>query len=349
MYRMQEILQKLRCWLARPNWQTQLLFLHEVQAFRATATTVNIDHRISEIPEFSVHRNYYPEVLQFELALSKKLELLGFDSHVAMSVRKGEDTGDPSKGVQAAINYLNLLTEIKDKSQSKWIVSGLAVFIALLMLVLLPQMVAGTVESLLDSGLDMKLTWATYVLMYLGSNHSTIPLAITVLSSAGLITYLLRDDLADSMFFRKLFAIPFNYFATKRSLYLLIIWKMYRQSGLPLDKDTEALGSTLGARVYARLSPALTEGDELAHAIHQESHEFSMLLSSPIVALSRLSQKQFEEATNILVKLLINDQKKQAAKLASVLTISGGSIAVVTILLMVFGLIFPVMSINAVI
>lgn len=337
---------RLELSFARPSLDIQLLFLSEIKAYQAIGAPHEINRRIVIAKAFEVQRKYHPQVTSSQLAVSKKIELLGFDRGIVRLLAQGETGGNVSQALEVAMQEITFAKEIQQQSKGKFYLAVAAVVISLLSLLWIPTVTFSTLQGLLDSGLSVQTTPATTALLYLATHQFAIAyallLCITVVASA----WYGKDVLLDIPWYQKMLHPLLRYTSSKRSLSFMTSWKMHKRTGTPIEKDYLTLQQALGQRVMDRVHPLLFEGAGVAQAIVSQKEHFSELLISCVDPFEKLSGNDFDEAAKVMISCLVDEQKRAAAKLTHVLYLIGSLIAVAVILLMVFGIIFPAMSIT---
>ena len=324
----------------RPRKTLQLTFLQEIEAYLWVGEINRIDARIRDIKEFTFYRKYSPKVSSPELSIAEKLDLLGFDTRVVLAVQKGEKTGNLLEGIKVAINYLDMVLAMKSQSQTKITSGCVALSISLGLLIFLPRTVSETLSDLISSGLEISTGFTTNLLLFFGESNIPLLLALILLVMVIVATHFVCNDL-------KVSTPLHQYFATRRSLSLLSLWRMYRKSGIPLDTDHDALRKAVGDRVFEYMHPQLIDGVGLANVIEKDRHGFSPLLTSTVNSMSELTGEKFSDVSNQIIKLLFAEHKDQVRKLVLILSLISVSVAIMTICLLAFGMIFPIMSIQA--
>ena len=321
----------------------QIIFLNELKAFKAIGNTDKINEYIPHLSNVELSYGAHNK----EMSVGEKMYLSGFDKQVVALVRNGEKLGKLEESIQAAIRYCELLLDIKKNVASKVIFGFILFCVSLSGLFFIPSILSGTLKSFTDLGVSIKMTFATDILIFMSENHLFLWVGIfAIFISAGFL-YIWREQFLDSEILRKIISPFSDYYASYRSLKFLVIWSVFRSVNIPLDREHKTLEEVLGERVYKKIKYRLIEGESLASAIGKESREFSRILISSIVSISYLPAENFNEMSSTLINLLRQEQKRQAEKLATAFNLIGSAIAVLTILLIVYGLIFPVLSVQA--
>ena len=329
---------QLRSWLNRPNLKVQLSLLNEIEAYRLVGQGGGIDRRIRSLRAFRYFCTAHPKLLGDELSLSRKLELLCFHPQIVTAVRSSEKTGNAGGGIAAAISFCELLLDVKAKTAGKLYLGALLIILAGSALLIIPGYVVAAVRQLLVvPELAIEANTATAILFWIADNQAWLVFGLLLIPALGAAGYLLRGDLLSIPTMRSLLSPFLRYVGCRRSLKFLLIWMLYKTSGNAIDNDEQALRSALGPRVYTNVRLRMSEGASIHSAIIHESGDFSPLLSEPVAALSALTGNSFETAAERIVKLLADDQKFRAGRLAVVFN---------TVLLIISGVILPVMNVD---
>ncbi len=324
----------------KPKRTVQLIFLNEIKALLWGGTIDSIDKRILEMPKFKFHRKRTPSLVSSELSISEKLSLLGFDKEAVLALQRGEATGKSLEGLNIAINHLDMLSTTQGQAYGKIMSSFTALFVSLSLLIFLPGAVFDTLTELMNSGLTIQTGITTDLLLFLGESNTPMLLTIIVLVIALIMSYLICNEF-------KVSTPIHRYFATRRSLSLLTIWRMHRQAGVPLDTEYTTLKSTVGSRVFKDMQPQLIDGTSLAGVIATDRHSFSSLLTFTAESMSELGGERFSDVSHQIIKSLFAEHKVQVERLVQFLSWTSITVAVLAISLLAYGMIFPIMSIQA--
>ena len=336
--------------LDRPNLKMQLAFLSEISAYRMTGDVEQIDRRINTLPAFKRRRQHFPQITSGELSLSRKLELLGFADQIVAALNAAERAGDLDRGLETAMTFCSLTLEIREKTSGKLYLGALLLIMSLFVLYFIPARVVAPLEDLLLSpDLSIRTNFATNIVLFLASSQFLVLAAVSAIVAVGAVAYATRDDWLDLSAARVALALPINYCACKRSLRFLLAWRIYKPAGLPIDSEenSDALRRALGERIYERVNLTLADGGSLADAIAVEPAAFSPILNGPMAAIAGLGEERFTEIADRLIGLLLNEQKRLSGQLAVLFNVAGAVITIGTILLIAFGVIFPVMSLSS--
>ena len=331
----------------RPDMKQQLSFLGEIEAYRLTGSIDKLDIRIREQKKFNHYCKNVTDSTLREISLSQKLDLLRFDPQVVAAVRNGEKTGKLGEGIKAAIEYCEMLLNIKENTSKNILMGAILLVLSVAILLIVPGVLVNTVAEIFsDETLSLQTTIATPILLFFGTEQTVIFFALIIFLVASGVAYLLRQDLLELSIFRKLINPILTYINCNRSLRFLMAYRFYKSAGMPIDTEDKLLRTIFGIRIYEQIKISTSEGNSLPNAISNEKWGFDPLLLNSIVPISGLFGEDFADISKRIVKLLISRQKQLANRLAITFSILGATIAISTVAMIAYGIIFPMMSLQ---
>ena len=278
-----------------------------------------------------------------DLELSAKLQHLGFFSEVVSIIEAGEKTGRLSVAIKAALVYLKQNIEISGKN-SKQLTFGIVLIVSSLSLFFsLPLLLAEPINMLHNlRDIQINLTPATYVLLFVKVVVSDYWWLLCV--GIGAISFLgwrFRYSLSQIP--------PFTVFGdlekTKRAIHFLIMWRAFRVANIPLEEQVQILRSALGARASAYMIRRLERGESLTDTL--STTFFSSTLVLAIQGLSQVDAKTFLDIVDMLLASLHEERQAKASRVATTMYALGAVFTIATVMLLAFGLIFPIMGASA--
>ncbi len=318
----------------------QLLFLVQLSALLSSYRNQGINALVQASPEFKRVAARHPDALRDDLNFSVKLAHLGFPRPVTAIVSAGEKTGRVKECVDEAVKYLKTELDVARNASKHLAFSFLLFGLSVLVFFALPFFVGEPLAALqsLDE-VHLSTTWATDVLFGVNRllRHHLLFLIAAIFSTAGL-----------AWFFRLqiLRVYPFNVFERfakcSRSIRLLLVWRPYRLTGVPLEQESAVLKAVLGENIGAHLLAAMKRGVSLYKGLDEKHFSLSLVAASS--ELANAGSEDFDRISGVLLDSLSEEKRLMSEKLAALLYLASLTLAVGTIMLVAFGLIYPILG-----
>ncbi len=327
----------------KPSRRIQVLFLARALALFASGGANLVNQLITSLPEVSRIAGKRPQSLRDDLELSAKLRHLTFSPAVVAIIESGEKTGRLTDALQVSLLYLKQMLEISGKHSRQLAFGVLLIVASLTMFFSLPLLLTEPIDMLRKlRGVEVNFTLATHVLLLVNA---------LVRDYGWLLALSFGGGVAAVWHFRHVLmeAGPFRVFGslqkTRRSIHFLVVWRAFRSAGLPLEEQTGTLSSALGARACAHILKRLQRGESLTETLSQRF--FSPTLVLAVAGLSQVDIKIFSGIVDMLLTSLREEQQAGASRAAAAMYATGAILTIAMVLLLAFGLIFPIMGASA--
>ena len=326
-----------------PSPKTQVLFLSRALALFAGGASAKVNDLITSLPELERLSRKRLEALRDDIELSTKLRHLGFDAEIVAMIESGEKTGRLPRAIETSLTYLKKNLEVAQKSSKQFVFGALLIGISLALFLTLPLLLAEPMDMLRNlSDVRINLTAATYVLLFVRSAVADYWwLLVGAVSAATALAWKFRYQLSSLSLFRAFGALE----RTRRSIRFLIVWRAFRVASVPLEEQTTMLSAAIGARAAAHVAAGLKRGEALTDTLDQRF--FSPTLALTAAGLSQVSVGTFSKIVDMLLASLHEERQLSASRVAAAMYACGATLAMATVALLAFGLIFPIMSTSA--
>ena len=327
----------------KPSRRIQVLFLARALALFAGGGANLVNRLIASLPELDRVAKKRPQSLRDDLELSAKLRHLAFSPAIVAIVESGEKTGRLTEALEASLLYLKQMLEISGKHSKQFAFGALLIVASLTMFFSLPLLLTEPIDMLRKlNGVEVSFTPATHVLLFVNALVRDYWWLLATLSGCGAFAvWRFRHALAEFAPFR----VFGNLQKTRRSIHFLIIWRAFRVAGLPLEEQTGTLSAALGARACAHILKRLQRGESLTETLSRRF--FSPTLVLAVAGLSQVDTGTFSGIVDMLLTSLREEQQAGASRAAAAMYAAGAVLTVATVLLLAFGLIFPIMGASA--
>ena len=327
----------------KPSRRIQALFLARALALFAGGGASLVNRLITSLPELGRIAKKRPQSLRDDLELSAKLRHLAFFPEVVAIIESGEKTGRLTDALETSLLYLKQMLEISGKNSKQFAFGALLVVASLTMFFSLPLLLTEPIDMLRKlRGIEIGFTPATHVLLFVNALvRDYWWLLVAGLGCGAFAVWRFRHVLAE--------VAPFRVFGTlqktRRSIHFLIVWRAFRVAGLPLEEQAGTLSAALGARACAHMIERLRRGESLTETLSQRF--FSPTLVLAVAGLSQVNTGVFSGIVDMLLTSLREEQRAGASRAAAAMYVTGAILTIATVLLLAFGLIFPIMGASA--
>ncbi|MGU9977084.1 MAG: hypothetical protein ACNYNY_00090 [Candidatus Oxydemutatoraceae bacterium WSBS_2016_MAG_OTU14] len=273
-----------------------------------------------------------------DLNLSQRLAALKFDRCVCTVIASSETVGQLDRGISAAIQYLKQMIYIHQQTSQTMYISGVIFALVTTAFFVIPPLIYGSLQPFLNvEGINFSATFATSILLWLGGDSH-----VGLWFGGG---FLLLACLT-VRFYDKLHFYPLTLLheiqKSRRSSQLLVVWALYRVSGIVLEHDTNALRQTLTPLIANQILERLRQGEALVQTITPQ--HFSQILVQAMPALNQFNDEHLTSVTSLLLENIKEDtlQKKRKLSVACYMIATGMALSLVVLLS--YGLMFPLFS-----
>ena len=322
----------------RISLKEQELILMRLQPLISTGRAAEVAH---QLPEFAAARRRLrkkPHLLSDGLALSERLDGLGFDRGVVTLIRAGEEAGMVLEHLRAAIGHLEEAIR-SSRQTARGVFMGLALMVVSVAVLLI---VAASLHAPLQSlrelqSLSLNFNWLTAVLLSFGWLVTEAGwLMAAAAAGAGYAAWRFWERL--SRFW------PFRYFRelgnTARSLRLTKIWGSLNRAGLPIEQHQELIEAAAGRPAAQAIKDGLAAGLTFGELL--VPRWFSPTLHTGCRAIAEINARDFGERLAQLTALLASEKDVLARRAASVFHVAGTCVMLAVLALLLGGVLWPI-------
>ena len=318
----------------------QLLILMRLQPLLASGRAADIPGQLSEFPGAARILKRKTHLLDDGLNLSERLDGLGFDAGVVTLIRAGEQSGRVTDNLRDAVEHLSASIKLAQQtSRSVWMGATLFLVAIFALLAVSTALYQPLIALQNISHLQLKINPLSEILLALGWFMQNMGWVLApILAGAGYAAFRYWGRL--SMFW------PLSCFRqmqnTSRSLRLAMIWKSLLRAGSPIEKNQELVSAAVGRPAAESIFAGLREGRTFGNLLIDSW--FSPTLNIGCQRLMDSSPAEAGKSLEQLINLLASEKDLYSRRAARVFYIAGVVIAVITLVLLLGGILFPIYS-----
>ena len=322
-----------------PPIKLQLLLLTQISALLASGESSRFNQVLQSLPALRRFSARYPDVLRDDFSLSEKLASLHCADEVVISIAAGEKTDTLPAALQDAIDHLRQTIVVRESSFGTLLLGLVLFFVSLTVFFALPSFLQEPLRMLVEAeGIEVQATPATSVL--LGINRLTEHGVLLLLGFAALSLVL--------WFFRASikhwppFSLVGRWRNIRRSLRFLGAWRPMRLANVSLQTCPSIFTRALGASCAGDFFERLRNGESLSTILQAEY--FSPLLALSNRGLVEADDKTFAHTVDVLISVLLEEQRSLSKRLAAFFYTAGIVFTIGVVMMVTFGLIFPILG-----
>ena len=322
-----------------PTLKLQLLLLNQIAALLASGESGKLNQVLQSTPALRRLCAHSGDALREDLALSEKLAALRCADEVVASVAAGERTGTLPEALRIAGDYLRQSISLREGSSSALFFGAVLFIVSIAVFFTLPSFLREPLDMLLTTeGITVQTTPATSILLGINrlGDYAFVWLPGLIVPVALLWFFRMRLKRCPP------FHIIWSWYAIRRSLRFLSAWRPMRLANIPLTDCQPIFTRVLGAPYAKEFFDRLQSGESLTTILKSDC--FSPVLAMSSRGLVESDDKAFSQTAEVLVSLLLEEQRIMSRRLSTFFYGTGILFTVGVVVMIALGLIFPILG-----
>lgn len=322
-----------------PSLKLQLLLLTRVAALLASGEISQFNKVLQSLPTFRRLSAKHSDALRDDFSLSEKLAALHCADEVVIGIAAGEKTGTLPVALQNAIDHLKQSIELQESNSGTLFLGAILFVVSLAVFFILPSFLQEPLHMLMTTkGITVQTTPATTLLLAINSVTDHTVLLLLGLAALVFSLWFFRQRLSKWPPFH----LIWHWQAIRRSLRFLGAWRPLRLANVPLATCMPVFTRALGAAHADAFFRRLQSGESLSTILKADCFSPTLAMSSR--GLVEADNKTFSKMVGVLMAVLMEEQRVMSKRLSAFFYAAGIVFTIGVVLMVTFGLIFPILG-----